>query len=66
MGPSLGRDLYQMEGFVPNILISMFSNLKVNISLTFKPWTFEMVVALAGWSLFKCLFLLPKHIPYEP
>jgi exportin-5 len=33
IGPSLGRDFYQMEGLVPNILSSVFSNLEVSISL---------------------------------
>jgi hypothetical protein len=32
-GPSLGRDFYQMENLVPNILMSMFSNLEVSVSL---------------------------------
>jgi len=34
-GPSLGRDFYQLEGLVPNILTSLFSNLEVSIILNY-------------------------------
>ena len=34
-GPSLGRDFYQLEGLVPNILTSLFANLEVSIILKY-------------------------------
>ncbi|XP_069685325.1 exportin-5 isoform X2 [Periplaneta americana] len=36
-GPSLGRDFYQMEGLVPNILATMFSNLEAAPDYRLRP-----------------------------
>jgi hypothetical protein len=58
--PSIRRSLSlasPTSGIRP-VSIDCLQTKAAEFSLTFKRWTFEAVVAGAGWSLFKCPLLL--------